>query len=318
MVTREEVVMAYRLLLGREPESEAAVTGHMAAHKDWQSLRKAFISTPEFAGKLGQAGGGRTFLTGSEPPMLIDLDVPDDTMEALLEHVQQSWTALGREEPHWAVLTTPAYTKEKISENRDSFYRSGRNDAERFKATLKRSHLTVPKGRCFELGCGVGRVTRWLAPLFDEVVAADISGPMLELARQYLVEQEIDNVTTVHFSAISDLVAVEPFDAFFSVIVIQHNPPPIQDLILRSLLSKLRPGGVAYFQVPTYAANYYFNVRRFLSPKLKPGMEMHPLPQYRIFEIAAAAGLSVVEVAEDGWVGNALWRSNTFVLRRPA
>jgi hypothetical protein len=50
-VTRNDVQMAYRLILGREPESEEAI----AVHLQWQSLselRIAFLSSAEFHRKL--------------------------------------------------------------------------------------------------------------------------------------------------------------------------------------------------------------------------------------------------------------------------
>jgi hypothetical protein len=42
-------------------------------------------------------------------------------------------------------------------------------------------------------------------------------------------------------------------DAVVTLIVLQHNPPPVIKLILRSLLDALKQGGVAYFQLLTYS-----------------------------------------------------------------
>src|ERR1051325_2133590 len=49
MVTREEVVWAYRMLLGREPEDEAAIEAH-CHHPDIDSLRRTFLGSEEFSG----------------------------------------------------------------------------------------------------------------------------------------------------------------------------------------------------------------------------------------------------------------------------
>ena len=46
-ITREEVISAYRLLLNREPESEAVVTSHQAA-ADWRQLRHSFMGSEEY------------------------------------------------------------------------------------------------------------------------------------------------------------------------------------------------------------------------------------------------------------------------------
>ncbi len=46
-VTREEVICAYRLLLNRDPESEAAIDGHLGA-EDLRHLRHNFMSCDEY------------------------------------------------------------------------------------------------------------------------------------------------------------------------------------------------------------------------------------------------------------------------------
>ena len=46
-VTRDDVIEAYRVFLGRAPESEAVITNHLAAHADTASLRLAFAASEE-------------------------------------------------------------------------------------------------------------------------------------------------------------------------------------------------------------------------------------------------------------------------------
>ncbi|MCE5307086.1 MAG: hypothetical protein LLG20_05550, partial [Acidobacteriales bacterium] len=48
MVTREQVVHAYRLILGREPESEEVIQNHMDTHEDVDSLRTVMLQSDEF------------------------------------------------------------------------------------------------------------------------------------------------------------------------------------------------------------------------------------------------------------------------------
>ncbi len=52
-VSRDEVVSAYRMLLGREPENEAVVEGHRAA-RDWPALRDAFVNSEEYRATTGR------------------------------------------------------------------------------------------------------------------------------------------------------------------------------------------------------------------------------------------------------------------------
>lgn len=44
MVSKETVIFAYRLLFGREPESEAVVTHYATEVKDVSQLRELFIN----------------------------------------------------------------------------------------------------------------------------------------------------------------------------------------------------------------------------------------------------------------------------------
>ena len=111
-----------------------------------------------------------------------------------------------------------------------------------------------------------------------------------------------------------------PFDLWFSWIVLQHNPPPIIALILRRCFSLLAPGGVAVFQVPTYATGYRFRIAEYLGRIGDDGgIEMHVLPQHVVLGLAAAAGCQPLEIWQDGAAGSpSAWTSNTFVFRKPA
>lgn len=80
----------------------------------------------------------------------------------------------------------------------------------------------------------------------------------------------------------------------------------------------LNPGGIAYFQVPTYQRGYYFSCTGYLTNfGGKKGMEMHVLPQAEVFNIADQADAQVLEIFEDSWTGIVNGgRSNTFIIRK--
>jgi hypothetical protein len=71
--------------------------------------------------------------------------------------------------------------------------------------------------------------------------------------------------TNIRLIALGDLpAAFEPCDAFYSKIVLQHNPPPLIGYLLRTLIRSLRRGGVGVFQVPTFYAGYRFDLHSAL------------------------------------------------------
>jgi ubiquinone/menaquinone biosynthesis C-methylase UbiE len=100
-----------------------------------------------------------------------------------------------------------------------------------------------------EIGCGVGRMTRALARIFDHVTALDVSDEMLAQEKKNLAG--LTNVSLVLGDGISLApIASESLDFAFSFIVFQHIPS--LDAIrcyCRETYRVLRPGSLFRFQV---------------------------------------------------------------------
>jgi hypothetical protein len=74
--------------------------------------------------------------------------------------------------------------------------------------------------------------------------------------------------------------------------------------LLRIAFNKLQPGGLAYFQVPTYAVGYNFVLPAYLVTRQPPGHpEMHVLPQPVLFKLISECDCRLVELREDGAAG---------------
>jgi SAM-dependent methyltransferase len=247
----------------------------------------------------------------------VAIDVDTATLEKMLSIVERAWMALGESEPYWSVWTSDSFKKQNFDANAQTFYESGRRDTERLHAWLQRNGIEESGLKtCCEYGCGTGRVTPWLARAFPRVVACDISAAHLAIARRVLDERGIKNVQLTRVDSRSAIQSLEPFDILFSLIVFQHNPPPVIAFLLRTLLARLRPGGVLFFQVPTYATGYRFSAEEWLRLGDAHGMEMHVLPQRNVFAIALLAGCEVLEVQPDTYAGTQGWVSTTFLLRK--
>jgi SAM-dependent methyltransferase len=100
-----------------------------------------------------------------------------------------------------------------------------------------------------EIGCGVGRMTRWLADAFAELHAVDVAPAMIRQAQERL--GDCSNLT-LHLGSGYDLAfaADESFDLVFSYIVFQHIPvrAAIENYI-REAARVLKPQGAFKFQV---------------------------------------------------------------------
>jgi SAM-dependent methyltransferase len=321
MISSTDVEYAYRLFLGRDPESADVVKKFVETTKSLADLRKLFLASPEFRVKSGQDSDPTIH---SIPKPLnwtansIDVNVPPDDVARLIRRVETTWEQLGREEPHWSVLTHDKFKLENIGDNETDFFQSGERAAALFRASAERCGVDLGAFKsCFELGCGVGRVTLWLSRMFQQVIAADISASHLKVANEALANFKRTNVTTIKLVSLQDLEACPEFDAFFSVIVLQHNPPPIMAYLLSSILKKLNPSGIGYFQIPTYSKGYRFEARSYLAGlEHERGMEMHVLPQPELFRLLEQSGCDLLEIREDSWTGDPNMVSNSVLVRK--
>lgn len=314
-VTREEVIYAYRLILGREPENEDVVMQAMAAGNRAE-LRSAFLGSPEFRAKYD--GGmthslpvGRFFDVEN---IQIDIDCTPDQLQSMFDRIAEAWRAFGETEPHWSVLVSEDFRQENLTANIDRFYATGQGDIEVHLNFLRRAGLPVTFRKALDFGCGVGRLTLALAPHAHRVVGIDISPPHLKLAIERARQKGISNVQFEAIDSVADLARQSGFDFIISRIVLQHNPPPVMAALYRRLLDALAPEGVAIVQFPTFLQGQKFSSGQYLASE-QPSMEMNALPQRLIFEIIEQAGCRPLEVREDGAAGD-IGLSHTFAVQR--
>jgi 2-polyprenyl-3-methyl-5-hydroxy-6-metoxy-1,4-benzoquinol methylase len=257
-----------------------------------------------------------TSLSGNEPPIFIE-KVND--LNEIFIHIQAVWEDLGKTEPYWSVLSSENFKISKISENRNDFYNSGRYNVETLFNSFERNLIDHSKFKtCLEYGCGVGRVTSWLSQRFESLIGYDISNSHIEIAKKYFKETNNKKVTLYHINKPQDIGNFPKVDVVYSVIVLQHNPPPVIRLIIQELISALNPGGIAFFQVPTYRLGYQFSMKNYLSKEISVNrMEMHLLPQNEIFDLVNKGNGRIIEVLEDNWIGFRNGdRSNTFIIQK--
>ncbi len=315
-VTREEIILAYRMFLGRDPEDEAVITAGQAAWPDPGSMGRAMAASAEFG-----------MLHGSNPYALPPLDAAANPVETeadavtlarMAEHVGRYWTQAGEAAPHWSVLTDDRFLPQNIAANLDAFYGAGAWDAQVLDATLARiGRRTDEFAHCVDYGCGVGRVTLQMARRFARVTGLDISAPHLNLARETFRRAGLDHVALTQVMP-DNMMPVAGCDFWYSRIVLQHSPPPVAMNILRHAFRSLSTGGVAMFQIPIWSRDYSFSVKAYLAGTPGTEMEMHVIPQRRILELADWHGLVLRDLREDsclaGRPGHAL--SNTFTFEK--
>jgi SAM-dependent methyltransferase len=109
-----------------------------------------------------------------------------------------------------------------IANEEGAFFVSGRCDYERYvKPFLKKTKFEPGDKVALEIGCGIGRIARWMAADFREYIGVDVSPEMIRKAASY----QIPNAT---FRAVSgaDLSGIPTgsVDFVLSFAVFQHVP----------------------------------------------------------------------------------------------
>lgn len=321
MLNRDEIIFAYRLILGREPENSEVVARYAAEFDNLDELRRLFFNSSEFQTqwqRLALPRAAKPPLSG--PPMQVEVTTDPESLHCLFQRIAAQWHTLGKEEPLWSVVTQERFRSAVAgAAEREAFYASGEDEVAILAAILHRAGRTFADfSVCFELGCGVGRVTGALAKRFSTVHAWDVSAHHLEHARARYPADTYPNIRFTQIETPQQFASLPRFDFFYSRIVLQHNPPPVMAFMLAHILAQLQPGGLACFQVPTYKAGYRFTLDAYWQQNDRPTMEMHVLPQSAVFSIVAQTGCRVLEVREDDAIGiSATAISNTFLVEKP-
>lgn len=301
-VSLEDIAACYRLLLGRDPDNSDLIKASYNKGGGFLPVLKEIIEGEQFQAQ--QKSVVELYAKNySLTPGKIETDPNFDVLHLLFSRIKKQWSGLGDTEPYWSVLTSDEFKRENIDKNIQEFYQSGIEATSGLKFFFIRNGLPLPSGSCVELGCGVGRVTAPLSRLFNTVQGLDISPGNLKIASAYLKSQSITNAELSHIQSLESFDSLAQFDFFYSVIVLQHNPPPVQKIILDKIFSKIKIGGGCLFQVQTEKPNYGFNSRDYLKSTPEK-LEMHVLPMNVIFELLRKHKIPLREVRPDNWTGN--------------
>jgi hypothetical protein len=117
-VTRDEVFYAYRLILGREPESEEVIGQAMQAYS-LTHLRDVFLGSQEFSRKYDEQASGAVHVGRFNDITSYDIHINStpDQLQAMFERIGRAWRQFGETEPHWSVLTNDAFRQGNLPDN---------------------------------------------------------------------------------------------------------------------------------------------------------------------------------------------------------
>jgi len=198
---------------------------------------------------------------------------------------KMTWNGIAVQDAHEGILT---------GATDESFERLGRQDAELVAKYLRGGDAVL------NIGCGVGRVEKYLAPRVREMWSIDISGEMIRLAGKRLA-----GLPNVHLREVGNREFLSSFragtmDVVFSFLVLQHMEREDAFLYLRDAHRVLKPGGRLFTQFPNLLSAAYtraFVDQAEVSPRSPGRVRIYTEPEVR--HLLGMLGYEVVEL----WYG---------------
>ena len=301
-LTKQDATRLYQILLHREPESDTIADGVVNQFSNPVDAVEWISHSAEYADR--QADAGRAIIRRNQDIPVFEVQTACDApaLARLLERVADTFSRFGESDPYWSVLTDSRFRMDQIDDHMRDFFETGAQSAQLLTNALTRNDIDpVSIKSVLELGCGVGRVTVHLAEQFDRVIGVDISKGHLDAAAEAAKAFGRTNIELVHLTRIEGIRSLPKADCLYTVIVLQHNPPPVIKVMLEGLLDRVNPGGIAYFQVPVLAPGYRYDVAEHLREG-GDNIEQHAIPQKVVFEVLRELGFEVLEALPDTWV----------------
>ena len=238
-----------------------------------------------------------------------------------IEKLKKNWEALGDEDAYWAVLSEPSKINNKwdLSE----FYQTGLQRIQQLHREVREHRIQY--GKVLDFGCGPGRLTQALAVRSTSVVGVDISSSMIEKAKAYNKYPEKVNYFVNSTPALPDF-ETDTFDLVFSYITLQHIEPQYSTAYVKEFFRICKPGGHTLFNLPSEAPIFYkvlkavvgnpgLNLIRRLYYRKSSVIEMHPVPEETVLQLAKDNGMRVIKVFPDTRLGMK-WKSNFYLFRK--
>lgn len=159
-----------------------------------------------------------------------------------------------------------------------------------------------PEDTVLEIGCGIGRVAKQLAPRCRKWIGCDVSPNMLKLARERL--QEFSNVELVETSG-HDLkpIADLSVDVAYCTVVFMHLESWDRYNLVKEAFRVLRPGGRVYLDNANLCSDEgwaVFEHHRQCSPHARPPHMTECSTPQELQEYLRRAGFAEIQTGLDG------------------
>jgi len=174
----------------------------------------------------------------------------------MMRNQKETWNSLSLKNAHYYICALE-------NDSEEDFHNRGKQDCELhiFNDDIIQKTIDMGKSTILEVGCGIGRMTEFMAQKFRVVLATDISGEMIRLAKERVKTKNIEfletNGSTFPFMDNS-------IDLAFSYLVFRHiDDPNMVESNFRDINRMLRANGIFKVQMrllPTDINQWYGGV----------------------------------------------------------
>lgn len=167
------------------------------------------------------------------------------------------------QEKHWNTIA-PSYE--------DEIFDVFSNDRKKILPVYFKKHAN-PSHRAIDFGCGVGKAFPYLAPLFKEILAIDISAECISIAKK----QPYSNITFKRLDLSKRNLNLTPAGFAFCCNVIMLPEMDKNILMIQNIQRSLKPNGSAVIVIPSLESIFYSSWRLIQMYK-KDGLAVSDIP----------------------------------------
>jgi len=230
-----------------------------------------------------------------------------ELVKNLYNRTSKYWRGLASDpkEIYWSVLSNSRFKGVLSKERKNEFFASGEGDIRVIMEIYRRFCPEPFHPIALDFGSGVGRLSIHAAKECEYVYSVDFSPKHLSEASAIYEEKQVKNAECIEIGDLSDLDNLPHSNLIYSLIVLQHNTPPVMAVIVSKLLASLKYEGIAVLHIPIAYPNYYFDPIQYLnSEQSGKKMEVHILPKNNINELAALNRCSILATYSNGGAGD--------------